>query len=239
MTAIKRVLLPDVDAYHHPLWDGASAAIGRIAAGEITPDEYQAEIAELFDRISPVAALAEWTSRCLAEQADQILQRAMTPSNVMWFQLLYMQPNEAHPMHGHRDLISNQVLLHGRTYLREYDRVQRIDESTVLLKLRSDGWMKIGDRISTTEVDRNVHWFGPGDEPAVQLNFFITGYQRWTFDADPGRRGRTYYDATREATEDGLIVGHEIPADEAHQRFQFAPIHSLPIPRPRRVPAMA
>lgn len=234
MTEIKRVMLPDVDAWDHPLWTGAEAVIEKIKAGKLTPDQYQAEIAELFDRISPVEALAEWTAKALEEGADQILQRRMTPANTMWFQLLHMQPHEAHPPHGHRDLISNQVVLSGRVYLREYDRVQRIDEQTVLLKLRSDGWREVGDRIRTTEVDRNVHWFGSGDTASVQLNFFLTGCQRWTFDANPGRRGRTYYDVTREATADGLIIGHEISGEEAHQRFQFAPVAECPIPQPAR-----
>jgi hypothetical protein len=237
MTEMKRVMLPDVDAYDHPLWHGAAAAIARIAAGETTPDEYQAEIAALFDRISPVEALSEWTARCLEEQADQILQRRMTPTHSVWFQLLYMRPLEAHPPHGHRDLISNQVLLHGRTYLREYDRVRRLDDKTVLLKLRSDHWMKVGDRISTTELDRNVHWFGSDENPSVQLNFFITGYQTWTFDPDTGRRGRTYYDPNGEANADGMIIGREIPGDEAHERFQMRMIPEFPVPRPHRIAA--
>jgi hypothetical protein len=237
MAVIERIMLPDVDAYDHPLWHGAAAAIARIAAGETTPDEYQADIAALFDRISPVEALAEWTARCLAEETDQLLQRRMTPTHSVWFQLLYMGPSEAHPPHGHRDLISNQVLLHGRTYLREYDRVQRLDDRTVLLKQRSDHWMEVGDRIRTTEVDRNVHWFGSDGRPSVQLNFFITGYQKWTFDAAPERRGRTYYDPTGEVTADGMIVGHEIPGDEAHQRFQRRLITDFPVRRPQRIAA--
>jgi hypothetical protein len=234
MTEIKRILLPDVDAYDGALWQGAAAVIARLDAGDLTPDQYQAEIWELFDRIDPVEALADWTAKCLDEGEDQILQRRMSQEHVMWFQLLHMKPLEAHPPHGHRDLISNQVLLAGRTYLREYDRVQRLDEETVLLKLRSDGWMKVGDRIQTTEVDRNVHWFGSDDQPSVQLNFFITGYQRWTFDANPARRGRTYYDPTQAATEDGLIIAKEIPGDEAHRRYQFAAISDFPVPKAAR-----
>jgi hypothetical protein len=217
-------MLPDIDAFDHPLWHGAAAAIARLGAGETTPDGYQAEIGDLFRRIPPVAALADWTQRCLTEKTDLVLQRRSSPSHSVWFQLLHMHGSEAHPPHGHRNLISNQVLLHGRTYLREYDRIQRIDEHTVLLKLRSDGWMAVGDRIGTTEVDRNVHWFGSDENPAVQLNFFITGYQAWTFDAAPERRGRTYYDVTGEVTADGLIVARELTSEEAHRRFQ----HRMP-----------
>jgi hypothetical protein len=35
MTMIERIMLRDVDAYDHPLWNGAIAAIARIAAGDI------------------------------------------------------------------------------------------------------------------------------------------------------------------------------------------------------------
>jgi hypothetical protein len=41
MTEIKRVLLPDVDAYDGPLWQGAAAVIARLEAGYLTPDQYQ------------------------------------------------------------------------------------------------------------------------------------------------------------------------------------------------------
>jgi hypothetical protein len=232
---VSRYNLPDVHVYDAPLWRGAERAIDRLAAGALTADEYQDEIAALFDRISPVEALADWTRRCLDEAQDQVLVRRTTPTTAMWFQLLHLRPYEVHPPHGHRNLISNQVVLHGKGHLREYDRVARVDEQTVLLKLRSDRPITVGDRIRTTEVDRNVHWFGGDDQPAVQLNFFVVGYQDWTFDgARPMRRGRTYFDPTGAVQADGMILAREIPVEEAEALFQNRPITDFPVKRPAR-----
>jgi len=233
-------IVPDVDAYDGPLLDGAKETIARLARGELTPDQYQDAIAALFDRIDPVAALAEWTARALEEGADQILYRRTTPTTAVWFQLLHLRAREVHPPHCHRNLISNQVLLHGRSYLREYDRVCRLDDSTLLLKLRSDRWMSVGDRIRTTEIDRNAHWFCADDAPAVQLNFFVVGYQDWLFDRHlPARRGRTYLDPTLRATPDGLIVTPEISVEVSEAKFQGRPILDFPQPAPEHPAAAA
>jgi hypothetical protein len=223
----------DVHDHDGPLLRGALHAIERIERHEITPDEYQDEIAALFDRHPPVVELAAWTAKTLAEGRDQILYRRNTPSKAVWLQLLYMQPREVHPPHGHANLISNQVVLHGRVYLREYDRVARVNDDTVLLKLRTDKWMRVGDRIRTTAVDREVHWFGADDGPAVQLNFFIAGYQQWTFDGErPGRRGRIYFDPTGEVQADGLVFGKEISVEQAEDRFQGRMLTDFPVRRP-------
>ena len=185
------IAVPDVDAYDGPLLKGALAIIDRLAAHALTPDQYQDEIAGLFDRIDPAVALRGWTEKCLAERTDQILYRKTTATTSIWFQLLHLREHEVHPPHCHRNLISNQVLLHGASWLREYDRVSRIDDDTVYTKLRSDGAMKVGGRIRTTELDRNAHWFCTDARQSVQLNFFIVGYQDWLFDAArTGRRGR-------------------------------------------------
>ena len=169
-----------------------------------------------------------------------MLYRLQTDRLRIWFQLLHMHPYEVHPPHGHRDLISNQMVLDGRCWLREYDRVARIDDSTVLLKLRSDRELKVGDRIRTTEVDRNVHWFGAEAEGAVQLNFFVTGFQEWHFDSHLTRRyGRSYYDPTGPLTRDGLIVGKEIPVEEAEARFQNRSLLQFPVDPACRVAVAA
>ncbi len=215
--------------YDGPLLQGALRVVERSREGLITPDEYQDEIGELFDRFPPVQVLSEWTERSLAEGRDIMLYWRTEPNGIR-FQILHMRPREVHPPHGHANLISNQLVLHGSVHLREYDRVARIDSETVLLKLRSDGWVGVGERIQTTAVDREVHWFGAGDTPAVQLNFSVGGLQHWTFD---GRsRGRVYFDPTGPVQGDGLIIAKQITAQEAEARFQGHALAEFP---PRRL----
>ena len=58
---------------------------------------------------------------------------------------------------------------------------------SILLRLRSDGWLTRGGMICATEVSRNVHWFAADENPCVMLNFYILGYQDWTFDPPDGK----------------------------------------------------
>jgi hypothetical protein len=223
---------PDIDAFDCPLRREAFAFAARLSAGEMTPDEFQQEIAALMDRMNPIEALAGPISRALAERKHQVFYRRVRPRHALWMQLLYLAPDEVHEPHGHVDQVSNQALLHGRTYLREYDRVARLDSSTLLLRLRSDGWMTMGQRMQTTEIERNIHWFAASEEPAVQFNFVVAGAQSWLFDGDAARpKTRFFVDPTERATRDGLIVAREIDQATARAKFGGRRIESFTIPR--------
>jgi hypothetical protein len=226
-----------VSLYDGPLLRGALRTVERSRRREITPDEYQDEIGELFDRHPPGVALAEWVERSLADGQDHMLYWRTAP-NAIRFQILHMRPNKVHPPHGHANLISNQVVLYGRVHLREYDRIARVDEDTVLLKLATDRWLGVGERIRTTATEREVHWFGAGETAAVQLNFSVSGLQEWTFDAHRGRtRGRVYFDPTGPVQSDGLIFGKEISLERSEAMFQGRPLSHFPPRRPNVVAA--
>lgn len=222
--------LPDIQDYNGELLAKLLVAVDKLGAHILTPDQYQAEVGAIFQRHPPVTELHPWTKKALAEQRDQVLYRRSRDGRSVWFQLLYLAPNEVHYPHGHGNLISNQVLLHGQTFVREYDRVTRLSPDRVLLKPRSDRRMIIGDRIRSTNIDRDVHWFAASDAPAVQLNFFVAGYQEWTFDG-PGHPGRTYFDPTAEEQSDGLILARQISPDEAERLFKGKAISSFQPPR--------
>lgn len=224
--------LPDVDIYRDRLWTEAQATIERLDCHAIGPDAYIAEIRALHRRVDPAVELRPWIERALVERKDQVLNQKTTPAKAWTLQLLYLEPGEVHPPHCHHNLISTQVLLHGRIYAREWDRVARLAPDKILLRTRSDGWFKPGDRMETTEIDRNAHWFCADDRPAVMLNFYILGFQTWTFDP-PGTKGRRMLDPTHGAQEDGLIIAHELPLKEGYERFGDTPIVEVPLPRYR------
>jgi hypothetical protein len=226
-------VLPDVDAYQGPLAVESLRLIEEIRARRITPDTFQARIRALHASLDLPRLLRDWIDRALEEQKDQILNQKTLPDLAHTLQLLYLEPREVHPPHCHHNLISTQVVLSGRVYVREYDRVARVDEDTILLRLRTDRWFRVGDTMQTTEVDRNAHWFAADDQPAVMLNFYIHGYQDWTFDPKGSRpKGRRMLDPTLAAQGDGLILGKEIPLEEGYVRFGNKPIESFPIPAP-------
>lgn len=223
-------ILPDVDSYRERLWTGAQEQIERLGRHEITPDEYIDRIRALHQSMDLVGELRPWIDRALAERRDQILNQKTTPERSWTMQLLYLEPNEVHPPHCHHNLISTQVVLHGRVYAREWDRVARLGPDTVLLRTRTDRWFGVGDRFETTEVSKNAHWFCADGNPAVMLNFYILGFQEWTFDP-PGTKGRRMLDPTYGVQGDGMIVARELALNEGYERFGDTPIDRIPLPR--------
>jgi quercetin dioxygenase-like cupin family protein len=222
--------LPDVDTYRERLWTDAEKLIGALDRRAITPDGYIDGVRALHASMDLPAELRPWIDKALAERGDQVLNQMTTPAKSWTMQLLYLEPGEVHPPHCHHNLISTQVVLHGRVYAREWDRVARLGPDTILLRTRTDRWFGIGDRFETTEVSRNAHWFCADDKPAVMLNFYILGFQDWTFDP-PGGKGRRMLDPTYGAQGDGMIVAREVPLEEGYRRFGDVPIESIPLPR--------
>jgi hypothetical protein len=226
-------VLPDVDTYQGPLALESLRLIAELKARRLTPDTFQYRTRALHESLDLRRELADWIDRALAGRKDQVLNQKTLPDVAHTLQLLYLEPREVHPPHCHHNLISTQVVLSGRVYVREYDRVARIDDDTILLRLRTDRWFGGGDTMQTTEVERNAHWFAADDQPAVLLNFYILGYQDWTFDSKGSRnKGRRMLDPTVRAQGDGLILGKEIPLEEGYVRFGNKPIDSFPIPAP-------
>jgi hypothetical protein len=223
-------VLPDVDTYQDRLWTDAQVQIEKLGRREITPDEYIDRIRDLHRSIDLPVELAPWIERALAERKDQVLNQKTTPERSWTMQLLYLEPREVHPPHCHHNLISTQVVLTGRVYAREWDRVARLGPDTILLRTRTDRWFGVGDRFETTEVSRNAHWFCADDKPAVMLNFYILGFQKWTFDP-PGTKGRRMLDPTHGVNGDGMIIAREMPLAEGYARFGDVPIDSIPLPR--------
>jgi hypothetical protein len=62
------------------------------------------------------------------------------------------------------------------------------------------------------------------------LNFYILGFQDWTFDP-PGTKGRRMLDPTFGVQGDGMIVARELALAEGYARFGDIPIESIPLPR--------
>lgn len=226
--------LPDVDGQDSPLARELLGLLDRLAAGQLDVDGYQRAVKTAFLRPDLPGELRGWIDRAHAERADQTLHRRTSPTHRSSLQLLWLDPHEVHPPHGHHNLISSQMVLDGRLDAREYDRVARVDADTLLLRLLFDGETRYGDVVQATEAARNVHWFATDDKPCVLLNFYVHGYQSWTFDPAGSRpRGRKLVDPTIEAQRDGLIVAPELPLEVGYQRFGNKPLASFPIPQYR------
>lgn len=223
---------PDVDAYDGPLKQRCLALVERLRAGHLTVDAYQREVADLFAEPSLESELREPIARALEERKDQVFYRRQDGLRRTTLQLLYLAPREVHPPHCHHNLISNQMNVHGRCHAREFDRVTRLAPDLLLMRLANDRWFGPGDLMQTTEVYRNAHWFAADDAPCVVLNFYLLGFQSWTFDPAEAqrRKGRQLLDPTWGRQADGLILAKEVDFATGYGKFSGRALADFPLP---------
>lgn len=221
---------PDLDAYDGPLKSRCLDLVEKLRHRAIGVDHYQRMAREVITDPAARHEIAPLVQRALQERANQVMFRQQDGPRRITLQLLYLSPHEVHPPHAHHNLISNQMNVSGRCYVREYDRVTRVDDRTLLLRLARDAWFGVGDLMQTTEARRNAHWFAADDHPCVVLNFYLLGYQSWTFDppAATRRKGRQLIDPTLAVQDDGLIVATEVDFDLGYAKFAKRPITDFP-----------
>ena len=234
-----RAAPPPVDDYEGPLKSRCIALCDALECRAIDVATFMERSRELLQDPQTMAELQDLIARAIKEGKDQVMYRQQNGKHRITLQLLYLHAREVHPPHTHHNLISNQMTVHGRCHVREYDRLSRLDDSTVLLRLASDGWSTVGDLMQTTETIRNAHWFAADESPCVVLNFYILGYQGWTFDAKDAlrRSGRQCLDPTSASQEDGLILGREIEIEEGYRLFGGRPPAAYPAIPPMQTAA--
>jgi hypothetical protein len=219
---------PDITDFNHPFVTSVVSAIEQLKIGELTPMMYQQVIENIIASHNLGVTLRPWIDRALAEKKDQVLYRRTGKSHREGIQLFYLEKNILHPPHCHHNILSTQLMLVGRVYAREYDRIARLTPKSLLLRLRTDRWMLPGDALVASELDKNCHWFGAGDEPAVMLNLNAYGYQDWTFNPKDRPLLRNLVDPTVGKNADGLYIAEEVSAEEAYAKFGGRPLEDFP-----------
>ena len=216
--------IPDITDIEHPLIERSLELIGRLRRRELTPARYQEAVKAMHEELDLVNSLAPWIEQTLAEKQDVVLYRRTGKTHREAIQLFYMDANVLHPPHAHHNILSTQLVLVGKAHIREFDRIARLSDDTLLMRLKRDAWIGPGEALRASEIDANCHWFGSGDEPVVMLNFNAYGYQDWTFNPKDRPLRRNLIDPTYGVTPDGLIVAKEISVEEAYAKFGGRPL---------------
>jgi hypothetical protein len=219
---------PDVSPVEHLSVQAMLDLLRQLSSKALTPARFQRAIAELTRSTGFVASFRALVERTLSEKQDQVLYRKTTATHREGIQTFYLAQNVLHPPHCHHNVLSTQTMLHGQIHAREYDRIARLSEDTLLMRLSRDAWLGPGESIQASEVDRNCHWFGAGDEPAVMLNFHAYGYQEWTFNPKERAHVRNLVDPTFLRGPDGMMIAKEIGVTEAYTKFGGRPLSDFP-----------
>lgn len=141
------------------------------------------------------------------------------------FQIFPMSGTDTHAPHGHHNLASFLCVVEGKVLVREYDRIEMLDEKRVKLRFRGERIVGPGDAMITpSETESNIHWFGALTPSVKCLNFNARGYFTDTFTS--GKNGRRYYDPLGVIGADGIVTGKRISKRKAIRKFENAPIES-------------
>jgi len=220
--------VPDITDIDIPLVRESVRLIERLRARELTPDQYQLAVKALHEQLDLVNSLSSWIDKTLEAKEDIVLYRRTGKKHRETLQLFYLDANVFHPPHCHHNILSTQLILRGVAHIREFDRVARLGDDTILMRLKRDGLAGPGDALRASELDANCHWFGAMNEPVVMLNFNAYGYQDWTFNPQ-GPLRRKLVDPTFGRNPDGLIVAKEVSVEDAYAKFGGRPLSDFPM----------
>jgi len=149
------------------------------------------------------------------------------PGRSWKLQLFYIPEGHSHPPHSHSDVSSCLVVAKGTIHAREYNRFHDLEDDAdhAMITLASDRRLLPGDALLTTRHNRDVHWFGAIEGPAVAFNFQAVGYVR-------GRRllelRRVYVDPS-EVGSGGVHKARKLKREEAKLRFEHRPLSDFPL----------
>ncbi|MEM7302526.1 MAG: hypothetical protein AAF468_15715 [Pseudomonadota bacterium] len=205
----------------------------RLRADDISPDQTLCELLDAFQEMDLLSSLSEEIAEAEGSDDQLWLIRRHVDHRRYTVLLCPVKEGEVHPPHGHHNLISLQIVLKGQIHLREYDRVSRNENGTLVLIGRRDAVLGPGDVFVASDEKNNVHWFCGHDGPTMIFNINVRGYAPTVFEEDEDGFGRRYLDPTR-VRADNLIEADEFDKDEAERRFQGKPVSGFDFPADAR-----
>lgn len=202
--------------------------INRLEAKQITAEHFAEELGKYYQEIDINRDIYEGMIE-LADGRPRVKLITRSADDRLWrLQLWWVAPNSCQPPHAHHNLVSTQVVLKGKAHVRQYERIQRIDDRTLAVRQTSDRILAPYEYFKTTEYTDNAHWFGADSEPATILNLNAKGYLDNTFELADGRKlGRYYIDPTLERRSDGSILASETDKETAWNKFSNRPLRDF------------
>ncbi len=109
--------------------------------------------------------------------------------------------------HGHNNMATAFLILHGEFHGRHYDRLED-DRDHMIIKPTIDRQFGRAEYSTISDVKDNVHWFKTTSDTGFIFNIHVLSVQ-------PGRTGRVYIDPNGEQLSQGRIRARKIKTEEA------------------------
>lgn len=170
-------------------------AVYRMERGELDQDDFITEVCDAMQESVKRGELDQWLNMEVGddENIDILLKKCIgyAPLKRWYLKLHFMAPGNIHGLHGHRDVMSTQVVARGKLHVQEMDLIGSLDQNPTKLELKRDEPVGAITGFVTTDRIRNVHGFQPVDGPAVRFQFYLRGQTSLKARLFP-KRGRLY-----------------------------------------------
>lgn len=207
-------------------WFGELYTLGQDLRGQKLKDtEFQAKMEALFRRVDLPELLTYLDLDGLARKRQlpdngassdgiDLTQVEGLPKNVQFGKQIFgMKKGRSIVPHGHSNMCTGFIVLHGVCHGRHYDRVEDHSDH-YLIRPTIDATFAPGGVSTISDNQDNVHWFKAMSEKAFVFNVHVSGY-------DPGIdvRGRLYLDPEGEKVAGGLIKAAKMTSRESHLKY--------------------
>lgn len=214
-------------------WAKRLGEIGHdVQSGEITPIQWQSEMDRLYQNLS-VSDLSQFINK------DQILKTLHYPKekigaigNISWpkvqgfpkdlifgHKLFVYRKGTVTPPHAHNHLVSAHFVIEGEIQVRTFNREMDL-ENSLLISPSQNRIAKIGELITMSDTNENVHWFEGIGERSISFDIPIANISpKKTYRQIAGDYNQIFIDPTVPARSDGKIEAPILSFQESLKKF--------------------
>jgi hypothetical protein len=166
-----------------------------LSAGTITPGQWQAKIAELFNQVEVGDLLAdvnfdklvqgfEYPDLGVSTRWVKFPELAGLPEKLAFYGKVFgMKRDRAIIPHGHRNMVSCHYVLQGELRLRHYEKVEE-DGTHMLIEPTVDTLARVGSHSSISDEKNNIHWLRATTETAFTYDVLIVDLAGRKYEVD-------------------------------------------------------
>lgn len=177
------------------LIDEIQEAVYKMESGDISDDDFITCVCHAMQESVVRGELQQWLNMDVRddENIDIVLKKCIgyAPLKRWYLKLHFMAPGNVHGLHGHRDVLSTQVIARGKLHVQEMALLGSLDDNPTKIKIIRDEPVGPVNGFVTSDRIGNVHGFEPVDGPAVRFQFYLRGQTSLKARLFP-KRGRLY-----------------------------------------------
>lgn len=165
-----------------------------------------------FDRLAKTTKFPQNGAASLPVDLSKI--EGLPKKVVFGRQIFAMRQGRSVVPHGHDNMCTGFIVLHGEFAGKHYDRVED-HEDHYLIRPTIDRRFRPGECSTISDHKDNVHWFKAETDTGFIFNIHVNGYNP----ENPRVANRVYVDPEGEKVAGGLIHAKKISSEDCHRKY--------------------